>query len=72
MKGEIYNVGLSDTNISKKELCERIQEYVEGFILILLGGHGQRFLCQRLMRGINRFDCVWSVKGAICVIQPNS
>lgn len=24
MKGQIYNVGLSDTNISKKELCERI------------------------------------------------
>ena len=34
MKGEIYNVGLSDTNISKKELCERIQKYVEDFIFL--------------------------------------
>ena len=34
MKGEIYNVGLSDTNISKKELCERIQNYVQDFIFL--------------------------------------
>ena len=34
MKGEIYNVGLSDTNISKKELCERIQKYVPDFIFL--------------------------------------
>lgn len=34
MKGEIYNVGLSDTNISKKELCERIQKYVQDFIFL--------------------------------------
>jgi len=34
MKGEIYNVGLSDTNISKKELCERIQKYVGDFIFL--------------------------------------
>ena len=34
MKGEIYNVGLSDTNISKKELCERIQKYVKDFIFL--------------------------------------
>lgn len=32
MKGEIYNVGLSDANISKKELCERIQKQVPGFV----------------------------------------
>jgi nucleoside-diphosphate-sugar epimerase len=32
MKGEIYNVGLSDANISKKELCVKIQEYIPEFI----------------------------------------
>jgi len=32
MKGEIYNVGLSDANISKKELCEKIQKYIPEFI----------------------------------------
>ena len=32
MKGEIYNVGLSDANLSKKELCEKIQQYVPSFI----------------------------------------
>ena len=32
MKGEIYNVGLSDANLSKKELCEKIQQYVPNFI----------------------------------------
>jgi len=34
MKGEIYNVGLSDTNVSKKELCEHIQKQVLEFIFI--------------------------------------
>ena len=34
MKGGIYNVGLSDTNISKKELCERIQKHVLDFIFL--------------------------------------
>lgn len=34
MKGEIYNVGLSDANISKKELCERIQQYIPEFVVI--------------------------------------
>jgi nucleoside-diphosphate-sugar epimerase len=34
MKGEIYNVGLSDTNISKKELCERIQKYMPEFTFL--------------------------------------
>ncbi len=32
MKGQIYNVGLSDANVSKKELCERIQKQVPGFV----------------------------------------
>ncbi len=34
MKGEIYNVGLSDANVSKKELCEHIQKQVPEFIFI--------------------------------------
>lgn len=34
MKGEIYNVGLSEANISKKELCERIQSYLPEFKFI--------------------------------------
>ncbi len=28
MKGEAYNVGLSDANLSKRELCEKIKYYV--------------------------------------------
>jgi nucleoside-diphosphate-sugar epimerase len=28
MRGEAYNVGLSDANLSKRELCERIRTYV--------------------------------------------
>lgn len=31
MIGEIYNVGLSDANISKWELCEKIQQHRPGF-----------------------------------------
>lgn len=34
MKGQIYNVGLSDANVSKKELCERIQKQLPNFIII--------------------------------------
>ena len=34
MKGEIYNVGLSDANVSKKELCEHIQKQLPNFIFI--------------------------------------
>lgn len=34
MKGQIYNVGLSDANLSKKELCERIQKYIPDFVFI--------------------------------------
>lgn len=31
MKGEPYNVGLSDANLSKRELCEEIKKQVPGF-----------------------------------------
>ncbi len=31
MKGGPYNVGLSDANLSKLQLCEKIQEHVPGF-----------------------------------------
>ena len=31
MKNEIYNVGLSDTNISKLELCHEIQKLISDF-----------------------------------------
>lgn len=34
MKGKVYNVGLSDANVSKKELCERIRKYVPDFVFI--------------------------------------
>ena len=34
MKGEIYNVGLSDANVSKKELCEHIQKQLPDFVFI--------------------------------------
>jgi len=34
MKGQIYNVGLSDANVSKKELCEQIQKQLKDFIFI--------------------------------------
>ncbi|MBF0175379.1 MAG: SDR family oxidoreductase [Magnetococcales bacterium] len=32
MKGEIYNVGLSDANLSKRELCTRIQAHLPHFV----------------------------------------
>ena len=32
MKNNIYNVGLSDANISKKELCSIIQKKISGFV----------------------------------------
>ena len=31
MRNEIYNVGLSDTNISKLELCEEIKKQIQDF-----------------------------------------
>jgi nucleoside-diphosphate-sugar epimerase len=32
MKGKPYNVGLSDANLSKLELCERIKKYIPEFV----------------------------------------
>ena len=34
MKGNAYNVGLSDANLSKIELCQRIQKYVPEFVYL--------------------------------------
>ena len=34
MKGQIYNVGLSDANVSKRELCERIRKHVPDFVFL--------------------------------------
>jgi nucleoside-diphosphate-sugar epimerase len=34
MKGQIYNIGLSDANVSKWELCEHIQKYIPDFVFI--------------------------------------
>jgi nucleoside-diphosphate-sugar epimerase len=34
MKGGPYNVGLSDANLSKRELCERIQVHLPSFVFI--------------------------------------
>ncbi|WNJ96468.1 NAD(P)-dependent oxidoreductase [Vibrio ruber] len=34
MRGEIFNVGLSEANVSKKELCQIIQRHVDGFNFI--------------------------------------
>ena len=34
MKGLPYNVGLSDANLNKRELCEKIKEYIPSFQII--------------------------------------
>jgi nucleoside-diphosphate-sugar epimerase len=34
MKNRPYNVGLSDANLSKMELCRRIQAHVPGFVFL--------------------------------------
>ncbi|SMH72303.1 NAD-dependent epimerase/dehydratase family protein [Candidatus Nitrosotalea okcheonensis] len=34
LKGETYNVGLSDANLSKLELCEKIKKYRSDFVYI--------------------------------------
>jgi len=34
MKNQIYNVGLSDANVSKKELCQAIQKHVVDFVFL--------------------------------------
>lgn len=33
MKGEAYNVGLSSANLSKRELCEKIKQFVPGLYI---------------------------------------
>ena len=32
MKGEPYNVGLAEANISKLQLCQKIQEHIPDFV----------------------------------------
>ena len=34
MAGQIYNVGLSEANLSKKELCEKVKQQVTDFVYI--------------------------------------
>ena len=34
MKGQVFNVGLSDANLSKLELCQRIQAQVPSFVFV--------------------------------------
>lgn len=34
LKGQIYNVGLSDANVSKWELCEAIQRHIPDFVFL--------------------------------------
>ena len=34
MRGEIYNVGLSEANVSKQELCEHIQRQIPDFVFV--------------------------------------
>jgi len=34
MRGQIYNVGLSDANVSKRELCKIIAKCVPGFVFL--------------------------------------
>ena len=31
MKGRVYNVGLSDANLSKRDLCEEIKKQISNF-----------------------------------------
>jgi nucleoside-diphosphate-sugar epimerase len=34
MEVQIYNVGLSDANVSKRELCEHIQKQIPDFVFL--------------------------------------
>ncbi|MBT7609911.1 MAG: NAD(P)-dependent oxidoreductase [Bacteriovoracaceae bacterium] len=34
MKGEAYNLGLSDANLTKMQLCEKIKEYLPKFVIM--------------------------------------
>jgi nucleoside-diphosphate-sugar epimerase len=43
MRGEVYNVGLTEANVSKRELCERIQKQIPDFVFMgSAGGQGPR------------------------------
>ena len=33
MKGDVFNVGLSDANLTKLQLCNKIKEYLPKFII---------------------------------------
>ena len=33
MKGDVFNVGLSDANLSKLELAETIKKYIHNFVI---------------------------------------
>ena len=34
MRGQVYNVGLSEANVSKRELCERIRKHIPDFVFM--------------------------------------
>ncbi|EKD72908.1 MAG: nad dependent epimerase/dehydratase family [uncultured bacterium] len=34
MKGQVYNVGLSEANLSKKALCENIKAFLPDFVYV--------------------------------------
>lgn len=34
MRGQIYNVGLTEANVSKRELCQRIQQQIADFVFL--------------------------------------
>ena len=34
MKGEIYNVGLSNANLTKFELCKKIKSFIPDFVIL--------------------------------------
>ncbi len=34
MQGQAYNVGLSEANLSKNELCQKIQKHIPGFVYL--------------------------------------
>ena len=54
MRGEPFNVGLSEANLSKAQLCERIARHVPGFRLA--GGAGRRRSRQARLCRVERED----------------
>ena len=34
MRGQIYNVGLSEANLTKYQLCERIKKFLPAFVIM--------------------------------------